>query len=391
VTFVGTSMSNYIKLGGNLNLGDNVLFSGSSQSIFWKGLVLSSANVVDNINHAYFRNCDLDIYRSNFEIHFTDFSNSQLIIHESTVGVYNCNFYSSNLTIEDSGGLANDTNLKLYQSLFDGPNQFSSYSIELESVYKYVIKDNIIRNGRFGINIRNSGDSNERCIALNKITDHRSVGLTLHDSNSEIIDANEIERNQIGILASGHGDIELYGNTHPPYQKISDNRECQVASACTTFPEPFKYNIITGNNGNNLVVCIGHSGLPHIISSNYWGGLFNPTQAFEPFGGFYWNSQWFPAKSEIIEDLPKSYFLEQNYPNPFNPSTKIEFSLLTDSSVELVIFNSKGEVVKELINTPQLAGVHVVDFDGSNLNSGIYFYRLSVDGESISKKMILTK
>ncbi|MCH7515666.1 MAG: VCBS repeat-containing protein [Bacteroidetes bacterium] len=91
-----------------------------------------------------------------------------------------------------------------------------------------------------------------------------------------------------------------------------------------------------------------------------------------------------------------SYKLQQNYPNPFNPSTKIKFSLSTDSNVSLTIFDILGQEVITLVNGNLAAGSHTINFDAANLNSGMYFYRIDatgVDGTNFSsiKKMILMK
>lgn len=83
--------------------------------------------------------------------------------------------------------------------------------------------------------------------------------------------------------------------------------------------------------------------------------------------------------------------LLQNYPNPFNPSTQIRFSLDKDSKVDLMVYNIKGEKVATIYNSKMTKGTHSFDFDGSNLNSGIYFCRLTVNGVSQSRKMILAK
>jgi hypothetical protein len=137
-------------------------------------------------------------------------------------------------------------------------------------------------------------------------------------------------------------------------------------------------------------VCVGHSGMPHNITQNHWG-IFNPSQAFQPVNGFYWSPVWTPSKSNISENHIEAFTLAQNYPNPFNPETSINYSLEFDSIVELSVFNSNGQLVKELLNQNQLTGSYNVNFDGSSLNSGIYFYRLTVNGESMTNKMILTK
>jgi len=92
----------------------------------------------------------------------------------------------------------------------------------------------------------------------------------------------------------------------------------------------------------------------------------------------------------------KEFSLSQNYPNPFNPSTKISFSLASDSKVSLKVFDVLGQEVATLFNGQMTAGVKDVVFDASKMNSGVYFYRIDasgVDGQKFSstKKMILTK
>ncbi len=87
----------------------------------------------------------------------------------------------------------------------------------------------------------------------------------------------------------------------------------------------------------------------------------------------------------------ENFSLLQNYPNPFNPSTTIKFYNNASGSVKLTVFNIRGEVVAKLIDGKMNAGYQTVEFDGSTLNSGIYFYKLTIGGESITKKMILTK
>ncbi|MDA3862175.1 MAG: T9SS type A sorting domain-containing protein [Melioribacteraceae bacterium] len=90
-------------------------------------------------------------------------------------------------------------------------------------------------------------------------------------------------------------------------------------------------------------------------------------------------------------ELPTEFSLSQNYPNPFNPSTVIEFALPTSGNVSLKVFNSLGEEVAELVNTEMVAGYHSVNFDASNLSSGIYFYRITADNFIQAKKMLLLR
>ena len=92
--------------------------------------------------------------------------------------------------------------------------------------------------------------------------------------------------------------------------------------------------------------------------------------------------------SDIISD---NFYLSQNYPNPFNPTTNLEFGISKLGFVSLKIFNSLGREVKTLVNEYKPAGNYSVEFDGSKLSSGIYFYKLSSGGFTDTKRMILIK
>lgn len=92
---------------------------------------------------------------------------------------------------------------------------------------------------------------------------------------------------------------------------------------------------------------------------------------------------------EVIN--PAQFDLSQNYPNPFNPSTTIKFSLPEASNVTLKVFNTLGEEVTVLVNRIMEAGTHEVNFEASQLQSGIYFYRLEAGTFSQVKKLTLLK
>lgn len=90
--------------------------------------------------------------------------------------------------------------------------------------------------------------------------------------------------------------------------------------------------------------------------------------------------------------IPMDYVLYQNHPNPFNPKTKIIFGLPRQSKVSLNIYTILGELVSELIPNEVLeTGYHEMEFDGSNLSSGMYLYRLIADNYTLTKKMLLVK
>ena len=88
---------------------------------------------------------------------------------------------------------------------------------------------------------------------------------------------------------------------------------------------------------------------------------------------------------------PKDFYLKQNYPNPFNPSTKIEYSIPKQSHVIIKVFDLLGREVTTLVNEDKPAGNYNVEFIGSNLPSGIYFYRMEAGNYSSTKKLLLLK
>jgi len=88
---------------------------------------------------------------------------------------------------------------------------------------------------------------------------------------------------------------------------------------------------------------------------------------------------------------PTHFSLEQNYPNPFNPSTTIEYSIPESGNVKLYVYNSLGEEVETLVNEEKPAGSYEVNFNASELASGIYFYQLRSGAFTQTKKMILIK
>ncbi|MGH1366792.1 MAG: T9SS type A sorting domain-containing protein [Calditrichia bacterium] len=83
--------------------------------------------------------------------------------------------------------------------------------------------------------------------------------------------------------------------------------------------------------------------------------------------------------------------LAQNYPNPFNPSTTIEYSLDKSADITVTVYNLAGQKVATLVNGRQNAGTYSINFDASDLASGVYFYRLASQNVNLTQKMILMK
>ena len=98
--------------------------------------------------------------------------------------------------------------------------------------------------------------------------------------------------------------------------------------------------------------------------------------------------------SDIVDvsvGKPTLFSVNQNYPNPFNPTTEISYSLPKVSNVTLKVYNTLGQVVATLVNERQEAGRHIVEFNGTKLSSGIYFYSIRTEENVSVKKMILLR
>jgi hypothetical protein len=108
------------------------------------------------------------------------------------------------------------------------------------------------------------------------------------------------------------------------------------------------------------------------------------------------NFEFHNLNGTVEVGIPNKFDLSQNYPNPFNPTTKINFDLPADSKVTLAIYDVTGRQVSKLLNNElRTAGYYTMDFNGSSMASGIYFYRFIAESAGkqtvISKRMTLVK
>ena len=107
------------------------------------------------------------------------------------------------------------------------------------------------------------------------------------------------------------------------------------------------------------------------------------------------NPVWMPVNSSVyvseFSSTPEGFYLYQNYPNPFNPTTKISYQIPEPSFVTLKVYDMLGNEIKTLVNEEKPAGSYRVEFNGRELPSGIYVYKIQAGFFSQTKKMILLK
>ena len=100
---------------------------------------------------------------------------------------------------------------------------------------------------------------------------------------------------------------------------------------------------------------------------------------------------WLDDSEQASENIPVKSVVLSNYPNPFNPSTTIQYSLPESGQTKIVLYNVLGQVVKTIVDEYKPAGEHFVQLDGSNLASGVYYYRLTIGSYAETRKLSIIK
>jgi hypothetical protein len=159
--------------------------------------------------------------------------------------------------------------------------------------------------------------------------------------------------------------------------------------AYTIFQIQYKYGINYGDGVNNG----GGNDNENAIGANHVIELFALAWScrVDNVFGTMGNHTFTTDVNDVPGSVPTAYALDQNFPNPFNPSTKINYSLPVEGFVTLDVYNSIGQKVATLVNETKTAGNYTVNFDASDLTSGIYFYKINAGSFTETKKMILLK
>ncbi len=197
-----------------------------------------------------------------------------------------------------------------------------------------------------------------------------------------------------GLLVCGSHILKTYDGGMNWYSKYED----QSLVFCDISFKDENRGYVIGNRGLNGVVLYTNNGgeswgtstfpfsdsaksILHTLNAWYIRGL----------EGVYKLTESIQSIEKENEMVPFKFFLSQNYPNPFNPSTIISFSLPKKSDVYITIYDITGKEIQQLFEGVEEAGKYEVSFDGSNLSSGVYFYKLRAGDFTSTKKMILVK
>jgi photosystem II stability/assembly factor-like uncharacterized protein len=266
-----------------------------------------------------------------------------------------------------------------------------------------------------------------------KSTDNGNTWTTLNSGTTErllcvaAVDQNVWVGARNGLmLFSNNGGTSFTSMSNPATDDIKDiqfiNGSIGFACGSNSF---FMY---TSNGGSNWTsrstgIIVGLNGLHFVDQNTGWtvggaGTLYSTTNAglnwvaittpttqdLNSIHSFDGANAWAVGNSgTIITNYSQTtgiegefgnvseFSLDQNYPNPFNPSTKIRFSIAFEAFVTVKVFDMLGSEIATLINEKLLAGSYILNFNASGLNSGVYFYSISTDKFSDTRKMIVMK
>ena len=261
-------------------------------------------------------------------------------------------------------------------------------------------------------------------------TAHNNIVPNSYVIRQNWLDVNGVSRTDLGNEV-GEGDLWVGSGVGPTYdERLGMTVSVPGNSNISTYAErsyfaSFSHVLINGGEGKYGIQSAVSGAAPvltgiialmleanPLLNSVQVKEILQNTARSDNFTGTTPNTKWgygkadaFAAVSEVLNttdikilesNIPITYKLEQNYPNPFNPTTTISYSIATNvkretQKVKLTLYDVLGKDITTLVNEVQSPGNYRVEFDGSRLSSGIYYYQLKSDKFIETKKMIILK
>jgi hypothetical protein len=271
------------------------------------------------------------------------------------------------------------------------------------NVANMTIEHNLIQYCPYtGISIGWSWDDTDKGSLNNDVSYNRiNYIMQLHDDGGGIytlgrMPNSNFHNNYISHIVrssyqGGNPFAGIYLDNGSCYKTVENNVLDSTFSAFYAINAPNHDNTIHNNYYN---VIYGDVSNDNVTSNNEFCRVSNwPAAALSIMSNAGIEAEYSDPTSvnEGQVDLPKRFLLSQNFPNPFNPVTIIKYSLPETSNVRLEVFNALGQRVAIPVNELQGAGIYNINFNGRNLSSGVYFYKLTAGSHSDNKKMLLLK
>jgi hypothetical protein len=374
---VGT-FSDFTSYNNNLYVSAFILTADNDNPLYGPGVYYSTNNGTNWIQTAF--------PYSATEIHFKGtrlfaYSNSE---HKS---YYSDNF-GTNWTITNSylNASYNSNNTHLFVSTSNGllvsTNDGLNWSTTHTSTRPAFVKDNYVY--LYGSDIYVSSNNGANWTTVNySVSCMATNGAVIYAGNSSG-----------GVLKSTDN-----GYTFVPTTSIGSNVIYSIVAVGS--------NIIAATNTSSGIFVSTNNGTTWTQKNEGFTGTISINKLIYLNGYIFaglTNTVWRRLLSNLVgvqtisTEVPSAYSLSQNYPNPFNPMTNVKFSIVKAGDVKVVVYDIMGREVQTLVNERLNAGMYEARFDGSSLNSGVYFYKMVVrhGGSSTgdfteTKRMILIK
>jgi hypothetical protein len=198
--------------------------------------------------------------------------------------------------------------------------------------------------------------------------------------------------NPNGTFANKKFNVSLFKNSTNEIQQLLFRDTIKTEDSIQSeYLRGFIINNIHGGSDSFYVKIIIDSS--NISDAAYsYCGVYSPDEVSGDNFTNYKSKVHFENQSyQNINDIPKTFELSQNYPNPFNPSTTIKYALPKNEFVTIKVYDITGREILRLVSEYKQAGYHSVNFNGVNLASGVYFYRIQVGDFMSVKRMLLIK
>ena len=190
------------------------------------------------------------------------------------------------------------------------------------------------------------------------------------------------------LLGAGNSPHTAQVYTYPDPDTDSQRYQYMTAGIVPVPTTPTDYRMLLTGQPFSLTVGDSHTVAFGIVMGD---GLTELQVHADTMEAIY-NDLLVGIEEHIFGRIPKEFSLSQNYPNPFNPVTHVRFGLPKASNVKIEIYNLLGQRVAVLLDERKTAGYHTVNFDGSNLSSGVYLYRIQAgQGFQQVRKMLLVR
>ncbi len=217
--------------------------------------------------------------------------------------------------------------------------------------------------------------------------------------NNQVILADLDNDNQLELLIDDNTQVSGMGKYLTYNHDGTPNDEWTLPTTGASF---FNMPAIADLNSDGRLDLVGAGFTAGGTNQTYvyiWNTnqVINPSRVVNPVWQFNVRHNGVYGDNNIVNinqtssETPEEFLLRQNFPNPFNPVTVIGYKLPAAGFVKLTVFDVLGNEVASLVNERQSAGTYEINFDGSGLSSGVYFYKLTAYGISETRKMTLLK